>query len=162
MKLKPVTPTAKALAANFTRDAYVNPIYRGQGPSQLIVSLVRFAPGARTNRHSHAVGQTLRVTDGSGLVLTRDGTVIHMHPGDTVYTPPGEEHWHGAADGNSCLHRRGCPLNLGRVKTMSRQVRSRVGYQGGTGSIEDGVSSSRKAAREASQRTTNPKRRPPS
>ncbi len=57
----------------------------------MIVSLVRFTPGARTNWHSHAVGQTLHVTDGTGLVVTRDGIVIRMRPGDTVYLrPPGK------------------------------------------------------------------------
>jgi quercetin dioxygenase-like cupin family protein len=70
----------------------------------MIVSLVRFTPGARSNWHSHAVGQTLHVTDGTGLVVARDGTVIRMRPGDTVHTPPGEEHWHGATNGNFVCH----------------------------------------------------------
>jgi quercetin dioxygenase-like cupin family protein len=69
---KLVTPTAKA-AAGFIGDVYVNPIYRGEDPSRMIVSLVRFTSGARTSWHSHAVGQTLHVTDGTGLVVTRDG-----------------------------------------------------------------------------------------
>ena len=104
MELNPVTPTAKGPASTFTGDVYVNPIYRGEEPSRMIVSLVRFTPGARTNWHSHAVGQTLYVTDGIGLVQTRDGTVIRMRPGDTVYTPPGQEHWHGATAGNFMCH----------------------------------------------------------
>jgi quercetin dioxygenase-like cupin family protein len=104
MELKPVSPTAKAPEKNFTGDVYVNPIYRGEDPSRLIVSLVRFTPCARTNWHSHAVGQTLHVTDGIGLVVTRGGTVIRMHPGDTVFTPPGEEHWHGATADNFMCH----------------------------------------------------------
>ena len=104
MELKPVMPTAKGPASTFTGDVYVNPIYRGEEPSRMIVSLVRFTPGARTNWHSHAVGQTLYVTDGIGLVQTRDGTVIRMRPGDTVYTPPGQEHWHGATAGNFMCH----------------------------------------------------------
>lgn len=104
MELKPVMPTTKGPASTFTGDVYVNPIYRGQEPSRMIVSLVRFTPGARTNWHSHAVGQTLHVTDGIGLVQTRDGTVIRMRPGDTVYTPPGQEHWHGATAGNFMCH----------------------------------------------------------
>jgi len=66
--------------------------------------LLLFTPGARTNWHSHAVGQTLHVTDGIGLVQTRDGKTIRMRPGDTVYTPPGEEHWHGATAGNFMCH----------------------------------------------------------
>jgi quercetin dioxygenase-like cupin family protein len=104
LELKPVTPTAKGPASTFTGDVYVNPICRGEEPSRMIVSLVRFTPGARTNWHSHAVGQTLHVTDGIGLVQTRDGTVIRMRPGDTVYTPPGQEHWHGATAGNFMCH----------------------------------------------------------
>ena len=104
MELKPVTPTAKGPASTFTGDVYVNPIYRGEEPSPMIVSLVRFTPGARTNWHCHAVGQTLHVTDGIGLVQTRDGKTIRMRPGDTVYTPPGEEHWHGATAGNFMCH----------------------------------------------------------
>ena len=104
MELKPIIPTAKAPAANFTGDVYVNPICRGEDPSRMIVSLVRFTPGARTNWHSHAIGQTLRVTDGIGLVVTREGTVICMRPGDTVYTPPGEEHWHGATEDSFMCH----------------------------------------------------------
>ena len=104
MELKPVTPTVKGPASTFTGDVYVNPIYRGEEPSRMIVSRVRFTSGARTNWHSHAVGQTLHVTDGTGLVQTRDGKTIRMRPGDTVYTPPGEEHWHGVTAGNFMCH----------------------------------------------------------
>ena len=63
----------------------------------MTVALVRFTPGARTNWHSHTVGQTLHVTEGVGLVGTRDGSVLRVRAGDTVVCPPGEEHWHGAA-----------------------------------------------------------------
>jgi quercetin dioxygenase-like cupin family protein len=104
VELRPVSPTATAAAANFTGDVYVTSIYRGEEPSRMIVALVRFTPGARTNWHSHAVGQTLYGTDGVGLVVTRDGTVVRIRPGDTVYTPPGEEHWHGATDATMMCH----------------------------------------------------------
>ncbi len=63
----------------------------------MIVALVRVTPGARTNWHVHAVGQALHVTEGVGLVGTRDGTVLRIRAGDTVICPPGEQHWHGAA-----------------------------------------------------------------
>jgi quercetin dioxygenase-like cupin family protein len=63
----------------------------------MTVALVRFTPSARTNWHSHAVGQTLHVTEGVGLVGIRDGSVVRVRAGDTVVCPPGEEHWHGAA-----------------------------------------------------------------
>jgi quercetin dioxygenase-like cupin family protein len=97
MELQPVRPTAKAPAAAFTGDVYVTPIYSGTGPSRMTVALVRFTPGAHTNWHSHAVGQTLHVTEGVGLVGTRNGSVVRVRAGDTVVCPPGEEHWHGAA-----------------------------------------------------------------
>ena len=70
----------------------------------MTVALVRFTPGARTNWHSHANGQLLHCTDGVGLVATRDGTTIRMRAGDTVWTPAGEEHWHGGTADNMMCH----------------------------------------------------------
>jgi quercetin dioxygenase-like cupin family protein len=104
MELKPTNPTAKGPAETFTGDVYITPIQRGEEPSRMLVSLVRFTPGARTHWHSHAVGQTLHVTEGAGLVQTRDGTTIRVRAGDTVHTPPGEEHWHGATDADFMSH----------------------------------------------------------
>jgi quercetin dioxygenase-like cupin family protein len=104
MQLDPSSATAKAPAERFTGDVYVTPLHTAQPPSRLRASLVRFTPCARSNWHSHAVGQTLHVTEGFGLVATRDGTVIHMRSGDTVYTPPGEEHWHGATTDTFMSH----------------------------------------------------------
>jgi quercetin dioxygenase-like cupin family protein len=96
MQRKPVSPTVKTPADRFTGDVYMTPIYQGTDPSRMTIALVRFTPGARTNWHSHAVGQTLHVTEGVGLVGTRDGTVFRIHAGETVVCPPDEDHWHGA------------------------------------------------------------------
>jgi quercetin dioxygenase-like cupin family protein len=96
--------TAQGPAAWFTGDVYVTPIYSGQEPSRMTVALVRFTPGARSNWHSHAVGQTLHVTEGVGLVGTRDGSVVRVRAGDTVVCPPDEEHWHGAATDTFMSH----------------------------------------------------------
>jgi quercetin dioxygenase-like cupin family protein len=65
---------------------------------------VRFAPGARNAWHSHALGQTLHVTEGIGLIQSRGEQVTEIRPGDTIYTPPGEWHWHGAAPGHFMTH----------------------------------------------------------
>jgi quercetin dioxygenase-like cupin family protein len=97
MELQRVQPTVKTPASNFTGDVYMTPIYRGSEPSRMSISLVRFTPGARTNWHRHAVGQSLHVTEGVGLVGTRDGSAVRVRAGDTVVCPPDEEHWHGAA-----------------------------------------------------------------
>ena len=67
------------------------------------VNAVHFAPGARTAWHRHANGQTLHVTEGVGVVATRDEVII-MRPGDTVHTPPGEKHWHGALPDQFMAH----------------------------------------------------------
>jgi quercetin dioxygenase-like cupin family protein len=96
-QLQPVKPTVKAPASRFAGDVYLTPIYNGQLPSRMSVTLVRFTPGAHTNWHCHAVGQTLHVIEGVGLVGTRDGTVLRIHAGETVLCPPDEDHWHGAA-----------------------------------------------------------------
>jgi quercetin dioxygenase-like cupin family protein len=95
MELISVQDAVQAPAERFTGAVYLTPIKQPEPPSQLTAALVRFTPGARTNWHSHAVGQTLHVTEGVGLVGGRDGSAIRMRAGDTVWTPPGEEHWHG-------------------------------------------------------------------
>jgi quercetin dioxygenase-like cupin family protein len=97
MELSTPRPTVKTPAQAFSGDVYMTPIYSGTEPSRMTVALVRFTPAARTNWHSHAVGQTLHVTEGVGLVGTRDGSVLRVRAGDTVICPPNEEHWHGAA-----------------------------------------------------------------
>src|SRR3954449_9542740 len=96
MELVKQTNTSKAPADWFTGDVWWDVIYAGQKPSRMRVNLVRFTPGARTNWHSHVLGQTLHVVSGVALIGTRDGTIIETHPGETVTCPPREEHWHGA------------------------------------------------------------------
>ncbi|MGV9838086.1 (R)-mandelonitrile lyase [Nocardia niigatensis] len=97
-------PTGKGPADWFTGDVWFDQIYRGEEPSRTRINTVRFAPCARTAWHTHAVGQTLHVTEGIGLVATRNGRVIVMRPGDTVHTPPGEWHWHGAVSDRFMSH----------------------------------------------------------
>lgn len=96
--------TVKTPASNFTGDVYLNPVFGGDDASPLVVGLVRFTPGARTNWHSHANGQLLICTDGAGLVATRDGTVLRLHAGESVWTPAGEEHWHGGETHQMMCH----------------------------------------------------------
>jgi quercetin dioxygenase-like cupin family protein len=98
------TPTVKAPAERFTGDVYLNPIESPTEPARLASALVRFTPGARTNWHSHANGQTLYVTDGVGLVGTRDGNVARISAGQIIKCPAGEEHWHGATDTTLMAH----------------------------------------------------------
>jgi quercetin dioxygenase-like cupin family protein len=99
-----INNTVKTAAEMFTGDVYLTSIKTPESPSRLVASLVRFTPGSRTNWHSHPVGQTLHVTEGVGHVVNRDGEFITMRAGDTVWTPPGEEHWHGATTENFMCH----------------------------------------------------------
>lgn len=104
MRLAVPGPTSKGPDEKFTGDVYLTPLHSAESPSRLGFAMVRFAPGARTHWHSHPLGQTLHCTDGTGLVATRDGTVILMHAGETVHTRPGEEHWHGATPDSRLCH----------------------------------------------------------
>ena len=88
MPIQPKQPTANGPAEWFTGDVFVDAIARGEEPSQVRVSAVRFTPSARTAWHSHAVGRTLYVTEGRGLVQSRGGLVEDIRAGDIVSTPP--------------------------------------------------------------------------
>ena len=104
MNKNPTTTTVKTPAANFTGDVFMNPVFGGDGTSRLTVGLVRFTPGARTNWHSHANGQLLVCTDGVGLVGTRDGHTVLLRAGESVWTPAGEEHFHGGTTNTMMCH----------------------------------------------------------
>ena len=86
MEIQPRQPTAKGPAEMFTGDVWMNPIARGQAPSRVRVNAVRFTPSARTAWHCHAVGQTLYVTEGTGLVQSRGGDIAEIRPA-TSSTP---------------------------------------------------------------------------
>jgi quercetin dioxygenase-like cupin family protein len=104
MRLLTKGPTTKAGADTFTGDAWVDMVVRGEGLSRIRVAVVRFAPGARNAWHAHAVGQTVHVTEGVGRIQSRGGDIVEIRPGDTVYTPAREWHWHGAAPDHFMTH----------------------------------------------------------
>jgi quercetin dioxygenase-like cupin family protein len=104
MEILPKPPTTKGPPDRFTGDAWFDLIVRGVPPSRIRASIVRFAPGARNAWHAHPVGQTLHVLDGRGRTQSRGGDVIEIRPGDTIQTPPGEWHWHGAAPDHFLTH----------------------------------------------------------
>jgi quercetin dioxygenase-like cupin family protein len=96
--------TVKAGSDRFVGDAWIDSIVRGEEPSRVRVAIVRFAPGARNAWHVHAVGQTVHITEGIGRIQARGGEVLEIRAGDTVHTPPGEWHWHGAAPDRFMTH----------------------------------------------------------
>ena len=104
MELLKQPATVKAPAQMFTGDAWFDVIYRGEGASRARANMVRFSPSARTAWHSHGLGQTLYIVEGIALIQSRGGEIVEAHPGDIIYTPPGEEHWHGAAPDQFMIH----------------------------------------------------------
>jgi quercetin dioxygenase-like cupin family protein len=88
----------------FTGDVWIDAIANGEEPSRVRVNLVRFSPGARSAWHSHALGQTLHVTEGAGLVQSRGGNIVKIRAGDVISTPADEEHWHGATPDDFMSH----------------------------------------------------------
>jgi quercetin dioxygenase-like cupin family protein len=105
MQVTPPTPTVKNPPERFTGDVWLDPLAAPREEGQrMTVAKVRFAPGARTAWHTHARGQTLHVLQGLAWVQSRGGGKAELHAGQTVYCPPGEEHWHGAAPDSFMEH----------------------------------------------------------
>jgi quercetin dioxygenase-like cupin family protein len=96
--------TSKGPADRFKGDVYPTIIFTGQEPSRARMASVHFAPGAHTAWHSHAVGQYIHVKEGTALVQERGGPVKVLKPGETIYTEPGVEHWHGATPDSFMIH----------------------------------------------------------
>lgn len=88
----------------FTGSVWQEPIIEAPGPARVRAAVVRFDPGARTNWHTHPLGQTLYVTAGSGLAQTLGGPIREIRAGDVIWIPPGEKHWHGAAPTTPMTH----------------------------------------------------------
>ena len=97
-------PTKKASSDWFTGTVWQDPIIEAPKPARVRALNVMFEPGARTAWHTHPLGQTLYVVSGVGLVGLRHESPKVIKSGDTVWIPPGEEHWHGATAGNAMAH----------------------------------------------------------
>jgi len=98
------TPSNKGPADWFTGTVRVDPLFVAHDPARTSGASVTFEPGARSNWHSHPLGQTLIVTAGCGWVQAWGQPVQEIRPGDVIWTPPGERHWHGAKAATSVTH----------------------------------------------------------
>ena len=97
-------PTVRASSDYFTGTVWQDPIIEADEPARVRALKVSFEPEARTAWHTHPLGQTLHVISGIGLMGLRNETPQLIKAGDTVWIPPGEEHWHGASAANSMTH----------------------------------------------------------
>jgi quercetin dioxygenase-like cupin family protein len=88
----------------FTGTVRVDPLIDTPDPARVSAALVTFEPGARTAWHTHPYGQTLIVTSGCGRAQHWGGPVEEIRPGDVVWFPPNEKHWHGASETTAMSH----------------------------------------------------------
>jgi len=88
----------------FTGTVRVDPLFQAPDPARVLGASVTFEPGARTAWHTHPLGQTLIVTAGAGRAQRWGGPIEEIRPGDVVWIPPGEKHWHGAAPTTAVTH----------------------------------------------------------
>jgi len=104
IKRNDTRPSSNGSADYFTGTVRVEPLFEATAPARVRGANVTFEPGARTAWHTHPLGQTLIVTAGSGLVQRLGGPIEEIRPGDVVWFPPGEKHWHGASPKAAMTH----------------------------------------------------------
>jgi quercetin dioxygenase-like cupin family protein len=97
-------PSKKGPADWFTGAVRIDPLIDAPEPARLAGSMVTFEPGTRTAWHTHPLGQHLIVTAGCGWAQRWGGPVEEIRPGDVVWFPPGEKHWHGATATTAMTH----------------------------------------------------------
>ncbi len=97
-------PSGKGPAEYFTGVVRIDPVFKAPAPARVLCASVTFEPGARTAWHTHPLGQTLIVTAGCGKVQRWGGPAEEIRPGDVVWIPPGEKHWHGATATTAMTH----------------------------------------------------------
>ena len=97
-------PSNSGPADWFTGTVRIDPLFEAPEPARVRAASVTFEPGARTAWHTHPLGQTLIVTAGCGWVQCERSTIEEIHPGDVVWFPPNEKHWHGATPTTAMTH----------------------------------------------------------
>jgi quercetin dioxygenase-like cupin family protein len=88
----------------FTGTVRIDPLFQADAPGRAIGASVTFEPGARTAWHTHPLGQTLIVTAGCGRAQKWGGPIEEIRPGDVIWFPAGEKHWHGASPTTAMTH----------------------------------------------------------
>jgi quercetin dioxygenase-like cupin family protein len=96
--------SVSAPAEHFTGQVRVETVFSTEEPARSKGAYVTFEPGARTNWHTHPLGQTLIITHGSGRVQSWGGQVQVVNVGDVIFFEPGEKHWHGGGLDSAMTH----------------------------------------------------------
>jgi quercetin dioxygenase-like cupin family protein len=88
----------------FTGSVRIEPLSNPPAPARHSCAAVTFEPGARTNWHTHPLGQTLIVTAGCGWTRCEGEERVEIRAGDVIWCPPGHKHWHGATSTAAMTH----------------------------------------------------------
>lgn len=97
-------PSGRGPTDWFTGVVRIDPLFNPTAPERVQGASVSFEPGARTNWHTHPLGQTLIVTQSVGRAQRWGGPIEDIRPGDVIWFAPGEKHWHGAAPTTAMSH----------------------------------------------------------
>jgi len=97
-------PSEQGPAKDFTGSVRLDPLNQAPDPARVNCASVTFEPGARTAWHTHPLGQTLVVIAGCGRAQRWGGPIEEIRPGDVIWIPPDEKHWHGAAPTTAMTH----------------------------------------------------------
>ena len=90
---------SKGPAEHFTGSVQIEPLFPAHQPSRASGGKVTFEPGARSAWHTHPLGQTLIVTNGTGWIQQWGGPIKEIRKGDVicVFSP-------GAVNNGTALH----------------------------------------------------------
>ncbi|MCP5328098.1 MAG: cupin domain-containing protein [Steroidobacteraceae bacterium] len=104
--LYPAAPqnAQKGAPEHFTGEVRVDRLFPANDTAHYSGAYVTFQPGARSAWHMHPAGQHIVVTQGVALSGTRDGKIFRAETGDSLWCPPGVEHWHGATPDAAMTH----------------------------------------------------------
>jgi len=97
-------PSQKGPAEWFTGTVRIDPLYSPPAPARAATGSVTFEPGARSNWHTHPLGQTLIVLSGCGWTQCEGEPIVEIRAGDVIWCPPGHKHWHGATPTTAMTH----------------------------------------------------------
>jgi quercetin dioxygenase-like cupin family protein len=97
-------PSAQGPGEYFTGAVRIDPLFKAPRPARASGARVTFEPCTRSAWHTHPLGQSLIVISGCGLVQSWGGPTRVIRPGDVVWCPPGEKHWHGAMPHTAMTH----------------------------------------------------------
>ena len=86
-------PSVRPPAEHFTGTVRIDPLFQSSAPARAGGAYVTFEPCARSDWHTHPLGQTLIVLDGVGWTQVQDGPVQEFAAGDILLCPADRRHW---------------------------------------------------------------------